>query len=65
MAEKKTDNALWNYETGCNISICAISAGPEYLINYIQKGALLGQKAALNLRYVDTKKNSQKLFLSI
>ena len=30
-----------------------------------QKGALLGQKTPLNLWYVDTRPNSQKLFPSI
>ena len=30
-----------------------------------QKGELLGQKAALNLLYIDTRPNSQKLFPSI
>ena len=41
------------------------ACGPQSLENYFQKGALLGQKAALNLWYVDTRPNSQKLFLSI
>ena len=41
------------------------SAGPESLEDYFQKGALLGQKAALNLLYVDTRPNSQKLVPSI
>ena len=30
-------------------------------MNYFQKGVLLGQKAALNLWYVNTRPNSQKL----
>ena len=30
-----------------------ITAGPESLEDYFQKGALFGQKAALNLRYVE------------
>ena len=30
---------------------CSTAAGPESLVNYFQKGALLGQKVALNLRY--------------
>ena len=41
------------------------AAGPESLVNYFQKGALLGQKVALNLWYVDTRPNLQKLFPSI
>ena len=36
------------------------AAGPESLVNYFQKGALLGQKVALNLWNVDTRPNSQK-----
>ena len=39
------------------------AAGPESLDDYFQKGALLGQKEALNLWYVDP--NYQKLFPSI
>ena len=40
-----------------------IAAGPESLVDScFQKGALLSQKAALNLWYVDTRPNSQKLF---
>ena len=35
-----------------------ITAGPESLEYYFQKGALLGQKAALNLWYIDTRPNS-------
>ena len=38
----------------------AITAGLESLVNYFQKGTLLGQKAALNFWYVDTRPNSQK-----
>ena len=38
------------------------AAGPESLADYFQKGALLGHKAALNLWYVVTRQNSQKLF---
>ena len=34
------------------------AAGPESLVNYFQKGALLGKKVALNLWYVDTRMNS-------
>ena len=41
------------------------TAGAESLDDYFQKGALLAQKAALNLWYVDTRPNSQKLFPSI
>ena len=41
------------------------SAGPESLEDYFQEGALLGKKAALNLWYVYTRPNSQKLFPSI
>ena len=37
------------------------TAGPTSLEDYFQKGALLGQKAALHLWYVDTRPNSQKL----
>ena len=40
-------------------------AGPESLKDYFQKGALLGQKAAQNLWYVDTWPNSKKPFPSI
>ena len=36
------------------------AAGPESLEDYFQKGALLGQKAALNLWNVDTRPNLQK-----
>ena len=39
------------------------TAGPESLEDYFQKGALLGQKADLNLWYVDTMPNSQKLLI--
>ena len=39
-----------------------ITAGPESLEDFFQKGELFGQKAALNLWYVDTRPNSQKLF---
>ena len=38
----------------------SITAGPTYLEDYFQKGAHLGQKATLNLWYVDTRPNSQK-----
>ena len=41
------------------------SARPESLEVYIKKGALLGQKAALNLWYVNTRPYSQKMFPSI
>ena len=41
------------------------TAGQRYFEDYFQKGALLGQKAAINLWYVDTRPNSQKLFPSI
>ena len=37
------------------------AAGPESLGDYFQKGALLGQKAALNIWYLDTRPNSQKV----
>ena len=52
-----------------DINICKKSdglnlAGPRCLEDYFQKGALLGQKAALNLWHVDTRPNSQKLFPS-
>ena len=50
------DDRLWEWE--------AISAGPESLEDYFQKGALLGQKVVLNLWYIDTRPNSQKQFLS-
>ena len=43
----------------------SIEAGPESLEDYFQKDAHLGQKAALNLWYVDTRSNSQKLFRAI
>ena len=43
----------------------ALVAGTESLEDYFHKGALLGQKAELNLKYVDTRPNSQKLFPSI
>ena len=33
--------------------ICS-AAGPQFLEYYFHKGALLGQKAAINLCYVDT-----------
>ena len=39
----------------------ALAGGPESLEDYFQKSALLNQKAALNLWYVDTRPNSQKL----
>ena len=50
-----------------------ITVGPESVVNYFQKGAILDQKAVLNLWYVDTKEislvdtrpNVQKLFPSI
>ena len=51
------------YENNNNISFefaALYTAGPESL-----EGALLGQKAALNLWYVDTTPNSQKMFLDI
>ena len=38
----------------------SFQAGSESLEDYFQKGELLGQKAALNLYYVDTTPNSQK-----
>ena len=38
----------------------SIEAGPESLEDYFQKDAHLGQQAALNLWYVDTRPNSQK-----
>ena len=41
------------------------AAGLTSLENYFQKGELLGQKAELNLWYVDTRPNLQKLFPSI
>ena len=37
------------------------AAGPECLVNYFQKVALLGKKVALNLWYFDTSPNSQKI----
>ena len=40
-------------------------AGLTSLEDYFQKGVFLGQKAALNLCYVDARPNSQKMFLSI
>ena len=36
------------------------SVGPESLEDYFQKGALLDQKAALNLWYVDTRPKISK-----
>ena len=45
--------------------MCRNAAWPESLEDFFQKGALLGQKAALNLWYFDTRPNSQKLFPSI
>ena len=41
------------------------AAGPESLEDYFQNGSPLGLKAALNLWYVDTKPNSQKLIQNI
>ena len=41
-----------------------ITAGPTSLEDNFQKGALLGQKAALNLWYIDTRPNSQNLIFS-
>ena len=41
------------------------AAGPTSLEDYFQKGALLGQKADLNLWFVDTRANSKKLFPNI
>ena len=38
-----------------------MSAGPESLEDYFQKGERLGQKAAPNLWYVDTRPNSEKM----
>ena len=35
------------------------TAEPESLEDYFQKGAVLGQKATLNVWYVDTRPNSQ------
>ena len=43
-----------------------LAAGPESLEDYFKKGALFGQKAALNLWYVDTScQIRKKLFPSI
>ena len=39
--------------------------GLESVVNYLQKDVHLGKKMALNLWYVDTRPNSQKLFLGI
>ena len=47
------------------MNVFVSAAGPTSLEDYFQKVALLGQKAALNLWYVDTRPNSQKLFPSI
>ena len=56
-------------QTGRAISgkLCKLykAAGPTSLGEYFQKGALLGKKAALNLWFVNTRPNSQKLFPSI
>ena len=41
------------------------AAGPESFEYHFQKGALVGQKETLNLWYVDTRPNSQKLSRSI
>ena len=46
-------------------SLSPIAAGPESLEDYFQKASLLGQKAALNLWYVDNSVNSKKLFPKI
>ena len=37
--------------------MCRNAAWPESLEDFFQKGALLGQKAALNLWYFDTRPN--------
>ena len=42
-----------------------LTAGPESLEDYFQKGAFLTQKAALNLWYVDTRPNSKEMFPNI
>ena len=42
-----------------------VAAGPESLKDYFQNGALLGQKAALNLWYVDTRPKIYGRFLKI
>ena len=36
------------------------AAGSESLVNYFQKGALLGQKVALNLWNIDTRRQIRK-----
>ena len=50
----------------CSSYLQTRAAGPESLVNYFQKGALLGQKAALNLWYVDIpgqiRKNCSRAF---
>ena len=46
------------YKKNCPMLICdatVYKTGPESLENYFQKGALLGQKAGLNLWYIDTR----------
>ena len=47
------------------ILVYGTTAGPESLANYFQKVELLCQKVELNLWYVYTRLNSQKLFPSI
>ena len=58
------NKSLIKHQISCQSSK-RISAGPESLDDYFQKGALSGQKAALYLWYVDTGQISQKLFPSI
>ena len=41
------------------------AAGQKSFEDYFPKGALLGQKAELNLWYFDNRPNSQKMFPSI
>ena len=62
--EIKTSQA-WIIYTNCREGVFTnyqnSAAGPECLVNYFQKVALLGKKVALNLWYVDTRPISQKI----
>ena len=58
----QVDCRKYNTQVGSLKIIQSMTVGPESLEDYFQKIALLGQKSALNLWYVDTR---PKLFPSI
>ena len=64
MKDVKDESMSPFFKSARRITNCR-AAGPESLVNYFQKVALLGQNFLLNLCYVETRPNSRKLYPSI